>query len=404
MCIQSFGERAKAATLLRTELSEALEDRSVDEAVLIQAICASTTIYQGDTAGGLRQVAQALRMARRHHLYLRVNLLYRLAAANYEHMGKYRRAIRAQMRAIQSGYTIGMMDHVAIGWQRLAEYHRAIGMFGSALRFIDRAYALLADSSNAAHWSQVNRLRYELGTIVRSDGRHELAHRRSEWRRRVSDVSELGNFEMALGHYYQCEGQLVRARAYFASARGLAVKAGMPENATVAAGAEVRILYELGWLDRIDGPVKFVMRKMRGLSSINMRGERCVVAIWTAYMTRSKRQRIVDLAAEARTLWSELESAKTRMELALMLFRMFARDGKDDAARSWADLYVGELKRVFSNLNDTAQGEGVAEFLGMSGAMAEIDGFLKRSHGKLKRPTEGCHREPLSVLHAESSR
>jgi hypothetical protein len=92
------------------------------------------------------------------------------------------------------------------------------------------------------------------------------------------------------------------------------------------------------------------------------------------------------------------------MELALMLFRMFARDGKDDAARSWADLYVGELKRVFSNLNDTAQGEGVAEFLGMSGAMAEIDGFLKRSHGKLKRPTEGCHREPLSVLHAESSR
>jgi serine/threonine protein kinase/tetratricopeptide (TPR) repeat protein len=396
MYLQARGERVKADALLRRDLPRALEDGSVDEAVLMQAICAAIAIYRGDTEGGLRQVSVALRTARRHRLYLRANLLYRLAAAIYEHMGKYQRAIRAQLRAIQSAYTIEMMDTVAIGWQRLAEYNRAIGMFGSALRYIERAEASLANSSNASHWSQVNRLRYELAVNVRSSDRHELARRRSSWLKRITDVSERGNMELALGQYYQFEGQLVRARSHFASARSFAVKAGMPENAVVAAGAEVRTLYELGWIDQIDEPVRFVKRNTRGSSSINMRAEQCIVRMRSAYIARGGKQRVAGLANEAVAMWDDLESAKVRSEIALLLFRLFARDGQEEVARHWVDLYMAELRKMFANLKESAHAEGVAQLVGMNNAGAEIAGFMGRSRQKMKSAHGDRHRESIS--------
>jgi tetratricopeptide (TPR) repeat protein len=379
MCLQALGRPMKAALLLQRELPEASADGSVDEAVLMQTICASITIYGGDTAGGLRQVARALRAAHKHRLYFRMNSLYRLAAATYVDSGKYQQAIRAQMRAIQSSYTIGMTDYVAIGWQRLAGYERAMGMFGNAIRYIERARASLRDSGNANHWSQVNRLRYELAVCVRSRDRHGLTRRRREWTRRGADVSEHSNLEFALGQYAQLEGRLNRAREHFASARALGIRAGMIENAVMAAGAEVRTLYEMGRPDKVADALRFVKSNVGESSSITLRAERCIVAIHSAYLSRDRRCRPADVASEVRAVWDELESAKTRSEIALMLFRLFARTGEVEVAQQWADLYMAELRRMFANLTETADAEGVARLVGMKGARSEIESLMRRT-------------------------
>jgi hypothetical protein len=179
----------------------------------------------------------------------------------------------------------------------------------------------------------------------------------------------------------------------------------MPENATVAAGAEIRTLYELGWLNRIDDPFRFVMGKARRRSSIGMKGERCVVEIRAIYMARSRQHRLTELAANVMALWSELESAQVRIEIALMLFRMFARDGKEESARIWADRYVGELRKILSNLTDPAQRDGVAQFFGVGDAMAEIDNFLTRSRQEIRAAHGGgANRGPLRGVPVESSR
>jgi tetratricopeptide (TPR) repeat protein len=379
LCLQSLGKPMEAAGVLQRELPAALTDGCIDEAVLMQIIGAAITIYGGNADAGLTQIARALRTAATHQLHFRVNTLYRLAASVYVDGGKYKRASRAQMRAIQSSYILGMMDYVAIGWQRLAEYERAMGMFGNAIRCIERARAILADSAHASHLHQVNRLRYEVAVSVKSRQRHELTRLVCARKSRMSDVSERANLEFALGQYFRLEGQLGNARSHFVTAREFAIKAGMVENAVLAAGAEVRALYELGRTREVENPASFVKRSVKESSSVTLRAERCIVATYSAYLSRDKRRSNETLVAEARVVLNDLESPKTRSEIALALFRLHARAGEATLARHWAELYMSELKIMLANLTEPSQAEGVAQLVDMDRAGGEITKLMERA-------------------------
>ncbi len=382
MCLDALGKPAEAERLLRRELPRATADGSIDEAVLIQAFGASIAIQRGDTAKALRQIARALRIASKNRLYLRANLLYRLAASSYWDMGRFHRAIRSQMRAIQSAYALDLMDFVAMGWQRLAEYECAMGMLGNAIRYVERAEALLPKSGFETHWSQLHCLQYELSVEVCASNRHDFARASRSWKRVAASVGTRGYFEAIDGHYDRTENRLVLASSHFARARSLFVRAEALDSAVAAAAAEVRTLYELGRGDLARGPAGFISSSVKASSSITLKAERCIVELRTAYISRAGRRHIIRLALRASEVWGALESSRKRAEIALLLFRLFARRGMLDEARRWLDLYAAEVRKMLANLEDPTHVEGVARIVGMDVVPSETAAAMRRLAGK----------------------
>jgi hypothetical protein len=152
----------------------------------------------------------------------------------------------------------------------------------------------------------------------------------------------------------------------------------MIENAVLAAGAEVRTLYELGQRIDAEDPLSFVKRNVKESSSVTLRAERCIVAIHSAYVSRDRRRSIEALVADAQVVLDDLESAKTRSEIALALFRLLARAGEAVRARHWAEFYMSELRIMFANVTDS-QAEGVAQLVDMERAGEEITKLMERS-------------------------
>ena len=379
MNLTCIGPRDHVDDLLRSASERAQEDGYHDEFVLMSAIRAQERTIQGQPRESLQIIAGTLRVAHAHELHLRINLLYRLAAAVYQDLGQPRKATRSQQKAITLASTLGLTQFEGMSWIRLAQYERALGNFGNAIRYLEKASTVMEQSSHETERATLHLTKLHLHIWLRSPEAQEELHR-GAWISRTMDVNERGRYFMMLGTYLTDTGNWERAWQCYGNASELLQRATFVDNLIMLGRARLRLAL-------VSGLLKQSVKERRGLDAPRLRRadstsgqlERNLAKLEFAFHRRMEWNTISQLTNACLRQCDESTEARIRLEGLSLVFRVLARNCRyDEAEATFAQFYM-LLKSVTSNLHER-HADGMLKRLDFAQLAREYD--VVRKHSK----------------------
>lgn len=347
-----LGHHDKVETLLKFASTRARDEGYNDEFVVMSAIRAQTRIIKGRPRESLSLIAETLRVARQNELYLRVNLLYRLAASAYQDLGQPRRAASAQGKAIALSSTLGLAQFEAISWMRLSEYERALGNFGNVIRHVEKARKVMGGSSYEADRAQLDLTKLHLYLWLNSPDLGQVIEN-ATWISRTNDVIERGRHSVMMGTYWSDRGNWDRAQRCYAEATSSLRDAGHADNLITLARARLHLAFRKADSEGVVEERDFLNReKIRTSGSKNGQLERSIARLEIAFLRRVRRRALSDLCDDCMKLCSESTEATLRLEALSLLFRVFARSRRNAEADLALKQFFALLKTAVSNLEE----------------------------------------------------
>lgn len=346
----SMGSYAETENPLREASIHARVDGCIDESVLMSAILAQERTVRGQPREALTLVAGTLTIAHRHELYLRTNLLYRLAATAYQDLSELRKAIGCQQKAIALASSLGLAQFEAMSWNRLSEYERALGNFGNAIRYLERANAVMLDSSSEADRVSVDLAALGLHIWLLSPDKRQVVDRAS-WVEQVKDVNERGRYFMMMGNYWTDNGAWDKAHQCYLKATELLERAEFVDNLIMIRRARLRLALLSGeTVQCLQERRAINAPRLRAADSATGRLERNLALLEFAFCMRSDRRVILSLCNTCLQLCDASAEASTRLEGLALAFRALARSGDHARAEATFRKFYNLLRLATSNL------------------------------------------------------
>ncbi len=378
MNLSQLGSPHEAERVLATAATVARKDACIDEFVLMSIMRAQERTMTGKPRDALRVISQTLRIAHRHELYLRLNALYRLAATAYVDLGEHRRALRAQENALAVASALGNSMLEGTSWMRLSEYGRASGHLGNALRYLEKADAMMPDSSYGLERAQRQLLALRIHSWLRSpDVARKIDDAR--WISETHGVNERGRYFMMIGNHAVDRGDVLGARGYYRKAEALLRRARIRDNLIAVSRARQRlaIVAELR-SDRVILQRALISRELRSTDSKNGQLERNLALLELAYHDRLAWGKLKLLCDGCLRLADDSAEAPIRLEVLALVFRAYARHGKVQEATVVISRLWQVLKSVTSNLEERYI-PGLMERLDVAQLANEFDILQKRN-------------------------
>ncbi len=362
--------------LLGEASKEAYRESLVDEFVLMSIIRAQTYTIRGEPKETLRIIAKTIAVAQRHELYLRVNTLYRLAAAAYQDLGQLSKATKSQMKAIPLASSLGMRQFEAMSWLRLVHYEQVLGSFGNAMRYLARSEAVMANSSYASDRAKLDLTRLQIHRWLKS-AEVGNAVRRASWVADTDDANERGYYHLCLGDYLVDVGSIAEASDHYTKAEEVLRKARFAEYLALVFRAQLRVAILLG-RDTAREKRNLDSQVIRSSSSPTVQLERALALLELEYSRRATWRRLGPLIQRCIRLAVEGASASTRLECLSLIFRAYARHGKDrEASETFVSLV--DLLRIVSGNLEGQYTAGLLDRLGILEMSREYDLICKRN-------------------------
>ncbi len=376
MNLSGLGEHGQVEDLLVSSASRAHADGCNDEFVLMCAIRAQMLNIRGKPRESLRLIARTLPIAHRHELYLRLNLLYRLAAASYQDLGLPWRSVASQRKAIELASTLGLRQFEAVSWSRLAEYERVVGNFGNTLRYLDKAASIIATSTYEADRAKLCLTVMQIHLWLRSPELESVV-KDAFWVEHIKDANLRGRFCMLLGNYLTDKRDWKRASRYYQKAEVLLRRTGYMDHWITLRRSRLRFALRCGLKKQASSDFNALKaRDIRTEDAPTSQLERTLGLLEFAFHNRSHWNLTSGLCDASLAMCGEATDAMYRFEALPLLFRLFARKGRyADAEHVFARLHV-LLKSTTSNLEDRY----------VSGLMDRIElSVLAREYEQLQR-------------------
>lgn len=378
MNLADLGAYTEVETLLADASTRALGDGCYDEFVLMAAIRAQTRTLQGSPRDALRIIGRTVRVAHRHGLYFRLNALYRLAATAYRDLGQPQRALHSQSKAIALASTLGLSHYEAMSWMRLAEYERVLGHFSNALRYIEKAKAVVTSSSYYADRAGLNLAALFIHSWLRSPELGD-AISNAEWIQNIQGPNERGRYFMMIGNVRMDQQDWKGARRFYGKATALLEHAGFADNLIMLRRSRLRLSLQ-------DGPIQSRIREYRALNVEKLRKadsmggqlERSLALLEFNYVQRGSRKVIRELCDSCLQLADESADVLLKLEALALCFRAFARHNMFAEAEGTFSKLWANLKATVANLEDRYVA-GLLDRLDVAQLSREWDSLTKRN-------------------------
>ena len=347
-----LGNHRKIEPLLSSASIRARIDNCNDEFVLMSAIRVQAFTVQGHPRDSLRVIARTLPVAHGHEFYLRLNLLYRLAAGAYQDLGQPRKAILSQQRAIPLASALGLGEFEAMSWMRLCEYERVLGNFGNALRYLAKARAIMANSTYEADRARLNLTEMQIHSWLRSPEMHKVIDG-AAWIEGISNVNERGRYFMMLGGYWTDNGDWDRAWHCYDNATELLQRTGFTDNLIILGRARLRLAL-------LAGRHQQSLKERRAISAPRLRMalsssgqlQRNLALLEFVINRRRGWNAVSDLCDACLQQCDDSTEAIVRLEALSLVFRTYARHRRYGEAEAAFRQFYLLLKTATSNMED----------------------------------------------------
>lgn len=367
----------EAIALLDSVASTALSDGCVDEFVLAQTVRAQSLTMAGDPRLVLGLCAETVRIARRHGLDFRRNVLYRLAASAHNDLGDRKRARIYQEQALRLANVLGMREFEAMSWARLAQYEASAGCFGNALRYVDKALSSMDEDSSMLHRTQAQVHRLWLHMWLKSPELFQHVRATGRVLHGLENVNEKGRVHLIMGQVHEDRGAMERARRSYEHARALFRESGFCDNQAMALRALVRTHVACGALKEAEALLEDIRAVRREVTSQNAKLE-CELASLELHLAKRSSVRVLrDIVTTCDNMCKGAVDVNVKLEALSLMLRVNARHGNAPAVEELFYAFVETARHVAANVGPE-HAEGLAGRLNLGSLSVEAKAVRRR--------------------------
>jgi hypothetical protein len=240
-----------------------------------------------------------------------------------------------------------------MSWSRLAEYERIRGHFGNAVRYLNKAGAVIAASSYEADRARLNVAKLQLHLWLQSPELQKVIDE-AAWIEGTNAVNERGRYLLMMGNYFTDCGEWEKARRCYAMAANPVRHGGHIDNLIAFGRARLRLTLFAGPKRRIPVERRILdTRELRIADSTSGQLERNLALLEYAFHRRLDWASVSGLCEVCLQLCDESTEAMIRLEALSLIFRAYARNARHIKARSVFEQFYSLVKIATSNLEET---------------------------------------------------
>jgi tetratricopeptide (TPR) repeat protein len=384
MNLLAVGQLRLAAEVLNGVMARALSHGCVDEHVLASTVRAQMLAMQGDPRNVLRLCASGIRFARDNGLDFRRNVLYRLAASAYHDLGDRRRARQYQEQATRLASALDMHEFEAMSWARLAHYEASAGSYGNALRYVDKALAVIGEGSTRSHRVQAETLRLWLHVWLRTT---QVPMYLMAARRRVdgiTNVNEKGRLCLVMAQGQTERSDFTRAEKLCNQALACFRKSGFVDNQVSVLRAQMKLRLRCGNMRSAGEIYRRVRDLRRVVTSQNAMMECRMVALEYHLLLRAAEHVIHRELVACESLCGDKVDVSLQFDALVLMFRARARQGDVKSADSLFGRITEAVRNVAANVG-VANAAGLSERLELDRLTDEMWLVRRNERGRAKR-------------------
>jgi tetratricopeptide (TPR) repeat protein len=297
-------------------------------------------------------VRSAMAIASRANSYYHLSRLFFMASGVYYEEGSYENAIRYVNKALQLSVSLGLTEEVPELTTRLAMNCRNMGLYGNAIKYLERAQSTWVSKLDATKWAVLLSFGWDLHMEVNDKQVEEFRKRNEQFMADFEGKHWRGYYWYNTGtyHYNRCE--LDRALNAMKTSKRLYLEGGVTDDAFRSGVQESSILIELGRFHEAKLVLTSLDRLRKGLESKNRQGEYHALRLAFHYYTRSNHRTLGRYIANCEEAARDVKEIPVLLAMETMMFRAKARLGDLQGAKRVFRARLGKIKKILSNMPD----------------------------------------------------
>jgi hypothetical protein len=274
-----------------------------------------------------------------------------------------------------------MHEFEAMSWARLANYEASAGFFGNALRYVDRAMAVIEEGSTISHRTQAETLRLWLHVWLKSP---QVPTHMASARRRVdgvANVNEKGRLYLVMAQGHAERGDVNLAETLYHEASKYFRKSGFVDNYVSVLRAQMKLHLLRGDTRAAAKSYRQVCGLRRVVTSQNAMIECRIVALEFHFVARSTRRAIRREIEVCESLCGDKVDVSLQLEALMVMCRARARHGDVELAEALFRRITEVARNVAANV-DVSYAAGLSERLELDSIAREMCAVHRNERGR----------------------
>jgi hypothetical protein len=253
-------------------------------------------------------------------------------------------------KSLELSVSLGLVYQAVDLLTRLAMNYREMGLYGNAIKYLDRAHATSTKELSVSKFTTLMIFNWEL-FIETNDERVEALRKQARHLLvRIKGTHWHGYYCLSLAMYHYYRFEMEPALSAMREARHLYARGGVTDDAARSGIKEALILIELNRFREAKQVIRSLDRFSQELESKNIHGEYCAIKLAYHYRIRSQPavlKRHFDICQNA---FREVKEMSVILMVEKLMFRVMARLGDLGGATTIFRSHVERIKKIASNM------------------------------------------------------